>query len=1045
MSEVRCLACGQLFASNQYLQQHLDSEAHYGCTLHYFRRKKSPERPKRPPNNANSAAKRQKTIEDIERIQREMEEAERLREARGPPDYSVFDFNEEDPNQLDNETPLEATTHHNKEGDNKTNEPEPLKEGGSSEGLRKFKDYIEYATHNNTDLSPSMQAACQLMSLMNLKGGSLTLYKEVMKWHFEHLKDQEECIMPDTLHGKLIERYGMSDCMPYEINTTLHSTGETVPITVHDCEAQTADLLTDVHVKESDYLFPGNQPDGAPPEEWDVVSDLTTSLCYRETHKQLIEPMPFTKCGRRRILCAYIFYLDGCVTGQNDNGSIEILKFTLGLFNNTARRQKWAWRELGYVHQLVKGKGRAKDIVNKSDHVDSQNYAKDDDYRKHFYTQYGGDTEELQSFGQKLDKSASHGAKVAQNLHKQLHVILASYRKLEAVGGMDWDIMINGKMHYYRLVPYIPFFKVDGKEGDKLCHQYTIKTGGVKCLCRMCLCPTMQTNEAYRDDAPKTVPMIKRLVDLKKGKELQEMSQYMVDNALHHVRWGLHNDKGVHGGTPPEALHYFQLGQYKYDLQCFFNQVGTTSQLSKEIDSLCGAFGSLIHRQSDRDKPRTTFNSGVSQGKVQGHEMTGTILVLTAVLRSAKGRNTILNMAWGDAKKHFPDEKAVISWLRLLETQLELEAWLKEPEMKVELVKRADTKMREYMNMCKRVQKRDTKMEHNLLNHHYTKHIPQTILDFGTPENVNTFDNERQHKPDKKTAQRTQKQADKFDAQMGRKIQEERAVATSMVEMANGTKKWHHRRPKPLIEESGTPHFEPNLCGVKRKVARVKGTDDLKEVVHSKSKAKENLFLDMHILDYVDELMNLCSENIDHVFVYDKLKLWDEKAMNNTQQYNASPCIDGKPWYDWAVFDLSEEDQQLQNYIPCQIKCFVDLTHLPNTGREMDTVPGLYAIVEPTVPNPDLTEQFMSELWQPFLKKPSEKLNWAATKNHLELVSLNRLKGPAMLIPDLGNSDKRAYLQLTRKQHWSFLFEEWLKSPHKREYDSPDESDEDPN
>ena len=91
----------------------------------------------------------------------------------------------------------------------------------------------------------------------------------------------------------------------------------------------------------------------------------------------------------------------------------------------------------------------------------------------------------------------------------------------------------------------------------------------------------------------------------------------------------------------------------------------------------------------------------------------------------------------------FPDEEAVRQWTVLLETQLMYESWVKSDEMETSLVKRADTKMREYMNMCKLVMKRDILdegMGFNTKNHHGQKHLAESILDYGVPENINTFD-----------------------------------------------------------------------------------------------------------------------------------------------------------------------------------------------------------------------------------------------------------------------------------------------------------------
>ena len=72
-------------------------------------------------------------------------------------------------------------------------------------------------------------------------------------------------------------------------------------------------------------------------------------------------------------------------------------------------------------------------------------------------------------------------------------------------------------------MPFIIFAKLDGKEADKMSGQFTGKGKDIKALCRVCVCPTNKSNEAYRDDERKTVSMIKRLVKCNKVDELKKI------------------------------------------------------------------------------------------------------------------------------------------------------------------------------------------------------------------------------------------------------------------------------------------------------------------------------------------------------------------------------------------------------------------------------------------------------------------------------------------------------------------------------------------
>ena len=137
---------------------------------------------------------------------------------------------------------------------------------------------------------------------------------------------------------------------------------EEVHLATHDVMSQTTNLLTDPRFDDNAYLFFDDDPQASPPEAMESIGDINTSKTYRETYKILIEPEPKTKSGRQKVLLPYIFYLDGCVTGQFQNLAIEILKFTLGLFKAHIRNEAYAWRNVGLVKKVLVRKNQAEKI-----------------------------------------------------------------------------------------------------------------------------------------------------------------------------------------------------------------------------------------------------------------------------------------------------------------------------------------------------------------------------------------------------------------------------------------------------------------------------------------------------------------------------------------------------------------------------------------------------------------------------------------------------------------------------------------------------------
>jgi hypothetical protein len=149
--------------------------------------------------------------------------------------------------------------------------------------------------------------------------------------------------------------------------------------------------------------------------------------------------------------------------------------------------------------------------------------------------------------------------------------------------------------------------KADTEEADQLAGKYTSRTQGVKQLCRYCFCPTWKSNYPRAEYDRKTVTAINNLIQNKDTVGLQEMSQQIIENVCYRLRFGAHNDEGVHGSCPVEMLHCLHLGIFKYVCGCFFDQLGKTSQSAEKINGLAFTYGKLFQRQSQRNMPKKVF------------------------------------------------------------------------------------------------------------------------------------------------------------------------------------------------------------------------------------------------------------------------------------------------------------------------------------------------------------------------------------------------------------------------------------------------------
>lgn len=908
-----------------------------------------------------------------------------------------------------------------------------------SSGYEKFREYILRSERNRCVLPPEMAAGAELMKMLNDKGGSLALYTDIFKWHCQHLK-ATTYVGPNKLHKGLVDRCDLDDTMPVEKPVTLPHSKVKLKLVCHDARAMLKDALSDPRITDEDYLFYDKDPLKGPPEEFKVLRDINTGLTYRETHARLIRPSPFTKNGRPKVLLPVIFYLDGCVTGQFNNLSLEILKFTLGIFNAGYRDRDCAWQNLGYVAHYLTEKSQAEAMLESSSHVDAKKYIAYDELTEDEALNFVVDTPDFDPTAYiDLDdpEANADGPQIpeiaAQDLHKILQVILASYKDVQDAGGFEWNLYYLKKIIEIHFIPFVLLIKGDGKEHDKHCGKYGSSTKNVQCLCRYCCIPNAETDQPYREpeDERKTQSMMERLTAAGDVEELKRMSQHRVWNAWYELRFG-HKD-GVHQSCPIEILHWILLGMYKYSRTCLFEQTGASSILSKNLNATCMNMGFLFQRQSDKEVPRTRFSRGVMAGKLMGHEMSGMMLVLASVLRCSRGRNLLLDTARGKQKDFFCDNSFITDWIMLIETQLQFEAWLCLPELQVKSVERAKTKVLELMGMSKQIAKREKGMRFNTMNFHGTKHVPDDLMNFGAHGNVNSRSNEMHHKRDKKTAMRTQKRQGNFDIQCGRKIQERRAVDYAIEEI-NGRAKWHYFKER--VENETQPEVNTaslQLTGAKAEFIK-NPEDEWCYTVHSSMKNKHKFRYEDEI---VDVLVAFAEYAADHGLVlctHTELKVnVTAEESKEVQTYRASPFYQGKAWNDWAMFDLSHQCAS-RSYVPCHLLCFVDFRDLPEENT-LGYHPGIYAIINQTIKTDDGWE--WSAMFKPYAKMTTEEERDGEPTRvaTIDIVNVKHILEPTTLIPDLDNPNPRAYLRMIRRTEWTDLFEDWLFEEHTRDYD----------
>ena len=915
--------------------------------------------------------------------------------------------------------------------------------------LEQFKDYIDRAKKDFIGLSPEMKASVELMYLMNTCGGSATLYNEIMKWHATY-HSQETVIGADQLHTKLIARYNLGPTLPRERLVSLPNSKEKTNLACHDAKAMLVDLLSDPRLCDDDYLFFENDPTAGIPAEFERVGDVNTGRAYRETYNQLIAPEPYTESGRRRVLLPLIFYIDGCQYGNFSHLNIEILKFTIGLFKGATREHDWAWRPLGYVRKRCKRNQTAKENIQKSSHVEAVSYLKDATHRAKQFPQMDGPAPDfdwevyaIKNGRQKKGKKKAPRIN-AQDFHAMLNTIMASYKTIEEEGGLEWDLRYHAQTFPLVLVPFIIFMKADSVEADKLCGAYGSKSKDVKSICRYCCIPTAQTAELFLDPAPrrKTQEYILDLVRKayngedeetreEAKEELKSISQHCLWNTLYQFRFGLHDNSGIHGASPWEILHWIQLGMYKYDREALFLQTGETTKLSRDLDALAQTYGTFLGRQSDRTLDRVAFHDGIRTGKMQANEMKNVIILLAMALRSRAGRNLILDTARKAQRDYFPTEQQIKDWIELLESHLMFEEWLRKEEFSVEVLERAKTRLKDMLQFTKTVGQRSKGMGYNTANFHGTTHMPEIALNLCAFIYMNTGCNESHHRKDKASAKRTNKQMSTFDISHATKVVQRESVELAMEEINGTINKWdyYQRGLDRDIEED--PFFEPTLRGPITFFSYSGEENRWVTKTATEMIGKEKYVYDDNtmatILAYAEDIHTQHGVDVKSFQAYGTLDVFSKKCKNSTQHFYARPYYAGKPWNDWAIFDLSDpesETPQARKRVPCQIKCFLDFSRLPAENALMKP-PGVYAIVEPTIPNAAFDEKWWSKLLDPCCKLPSTIPGYEQWCQQ-ELVSIFQIVDTAIVVPDHDNPNPRAFLRMVPMSLWGEMFEDWI-------------------
>jgi hypothetical protein len=931
----------------------------------------------------------------------------------GAEDSPIFGANsdvssDEESNDEEEESSSSGSFEESDSGEDLTEEDFIEMQMKKRETVLAFKKYSTYQKGNVLNLGANEAKAVKIMSQLIKKRAPLDTYEAVMEWHFrdcgklrphESLGDCRDFITRKKLMKKLRIRYHMEHQYAKPHTLTLPYCRSKIVVWKKLAQDNILSLLTDPRWNDEDWLYFDDDPFAKPPENLPYIEDINTGEAYIKTYKELITD------PTRQILVAVPLYIDGAVTGQFDKLQVTALKMSIGLLNRKARDKEYAWRNLGFVTNYAKEDHQGKKIFVESGHIAAHE----------MYVSDSSDEDEVE-VDEEDDKLADY--------HAILSVLLESLKELIA-DGMVVDINYKGKLYKdCELVFFVPFVKCDGDEGDKLCASFRSRTQKVQQLCRYCQCPTDETDNPKANYPFKTEPMIKKLFEKKEVEKLRKLSQSCIPNAFHGLRFGLQNDRGIHGACPFELLHAVLLGIFKYVRDCLFQQLGPTSASAKEINALAQEIGRHLQKQSDRNKPRTKFAHGILKGKLMAKEYTGVMLVMASMLQSEEGKKMLMS----GRKKDMRQTGRLLDWVLLIETLIQWEAYLNLPRLERIHVQRLKKKHQFLLFLLKKVGARKTGMGFKVMKFHAVLHLAQDIEMFGVPMVVDTGSNESHHKTTKIAAKLTQKDVQTFEQQTSNRLDDFQVLNLALAEL-EGRPLWEYFEGyKDKIQAKPNENFT-TTGGMVFKVFEDKETKKIGFHVMTRMKGKDKLKQDDDLLFYVNELQKKLSNWFEFVPVCAEHK-------RGEQIFRSHPNYRGKgPWRDWVMIKWSMGD------FPAKIWGFIDISELP-TGVTVrldtatDVRSGVWAVIEscnykaPPQLKKEQTPPRASEIFKTIILD-AETYNDDGTiaTRKFYLVDVETFKDPLVVIPNMGTDHE--FLMMTPRDEWAADFTRWINAVHK--------------
>jgi len=748
----------------------------------------------------------------------------------------------------------------------------------------------------------------------------------------------------------------MTAAKPKETSVPLHP-NLTATVVTFSFAAMAQSLLEDQSLMKPENLLINNNNQPIPD---DVCGDIDSGEWYKSATIRLC-------INKEDVLCPIILFIDTTHLDKLSKWSLEPVLFTLGIFNRKTRNLSTAWRPLGLVTNTTRMSSATRAQFGKR-------YVKKTEPKDQIMHTYFTFT-----------KSQN-----MQNYHRILKVILEDLVTCQKSGGLPTTLKIGNSTIKCCLKVPVAFVVGDCEGSDKLCGRYGTHSLGNSLICRDCDCPTKEADNPYYQCKPLTCAIFDAAIG--NSDALKKLSHHSVNNAFHQVCFG-GDEQGIHGCSPPEMLHLYQLGLYKYALDAFVSLL--SSEQKRSFDQLVSKVSHTCYRQSDRTFPRFRFPRGITDlKKFTAAEQVGVILICFLVISTKEIESVLL--CYNKSKKCYEVEKETLKrckeFATLFEEMLITEAWINQDvHSRTNVLNQGTSKIKALMEKFKDTVDRSEGNGLKIPKFHQLLHFPRYILKFGSPNNFSTSRCESHHiKLSKDPARTAQKRDSTFEQQVGQRI-------VDSIVLSQAT---HELIPQSHATAITIP---PIIGGTKFSILQLEDDGDFVAVSQTNSAAL--LPFDSNLLNTFGNAFIKHFKRNEGIPCFTEHNRTDLLDGSNTL-FRGHPLYRGYSWNDWAFFNWANTDINLpDSHIAGQILFFLDFRDVKD---HPDFESGLYAIIN------SMTKSPTNIPGTKILQKSNMQHGF-----HFNLCDVETIVDVAFVVPNAGISGE--YFILRPPKQWAEL------------------------